>query len=184
MDTLRLDEAEAGRAAAYLITNAESADFHLGRLQTRAVDFDPDTRDRFLAGALLPAAWIARARRVRHWWLERALAAFQRYDLLIAPATPCPAPAGGAKTLTLAGRNLPLRPSLGLLATPFSCIGLPVATVPLFGAGPMPVGVQIVARPWREHVCLQAAHLLEQAGAVVACPPVALSRSRHAAVFA
>ena len=172
---LRLDEAEAGRAAAYLITNAESADFHLRRLRARAADFDPDTRDRFLAGALLPAAWVARARRVRHWWLERALAAFHRFDLLVAPATPCPAPLAGAKTLALAGRNLPLRPSLGLLATPFSCIGLPVATVPLFGDDPMPVGVQLVARPWREHVCLQAAHLLEQAGAAGASPPVAWS---------
>ena len=43
VDTLRLDDAEAGRAAAYLITNAESADFHLRRLQARAADFDPDT---------------------------------------------------------------------------------------------------------------------------------------------
>ena len=93
----------------------------------------------------------------------------------MAPATPCPAPLAGAKTLALAGRNLPLRPSLGLLATPFSCIGLPVATVPLFGDDPMPVGVQLVARPWREHVCLQAAHLLEQAGAAAASPPVAWS---------
>jgi len=173
VDALRLDEAEAGRAAAYLVTNAESADFHLRRLRARAADFDPDTRDRFLAGALLPAAWVARARRVRHWWLERALAAFQRFDLLVAPATPCPAPAGGATVLALAGRTLPLRPSLGLLATPFSCIGLPVTTAPVFGEGRMPIGVQLVARPWREDVCLQAAHLLERAGAAAACPPVA-----------
>jgi AtzE family amidohydrolase len=168
---LRLDEAEAGRAAAYLITNAESADFHLARLRARAADFDPDTRDRFLAGALLPAAWVARARRVRHWWLERALAAFDRFDLLVAPATPVPAPAAGARTLTLAGRDLPLRPTLGLLATPFSCIGLPVATAPVFGDHPTPVGVQLVARPWREQACLQAAHLLEQAGVATARPP-------------
>ena len=40
----------------------------------------------------------------------------------------------GEKTLALGGRRLPLRPSLGLLAQPFSCIGLPVATVPVFGA--------------------------------------------------
>lgn len=182
--TLRLDQAEAGRAAAYLITNAESADFHLRRLGARAGHFDPDTRDRFLAGALLPAAWIARARRVRHWWLERALAAFERFDLLLAPATPCAAPPVGAKTIALGGREVLLRPNLGLLATPFSCIGLPVATAPVFGDDPMPVGVQLVARPWHEHVCLQAAHLLEQAGASVARASVTSSRFHLPALHA
>ena len=54
--TFAVDGAAEARAAAFLITNAESAAFHLGRLRERADDFDPDTRDRFLAGALLPAA--------------------------------------------------------------------------------------------------------------------------------
>lgn len=169
--TLTLDEAEAGRAAAYLLTNAESAEFHLARLRARAGDFDPDTRDRFLAGALLPAPWVARARRVRRWWLGRALAAFRRFDLLLAPATPCPAPAIGARTLALGGRTLPLRPTLGLLAQPFSCVGLPVACAPVFAPGRLPVGVQIVAPPWREDLCLAAARRLEAAGVAMAHPP-------------
>lgn len=171
--TVRLDEAEAGRAAAYLITNAESAEFHLGRLRSRAGDFDPDTRDRFLAGAMLPAAWVTRARRVRRWWLQHALAAFERFDVLIAAATPCAAPAIGSKTLTLGGRTVPLRPSLGLLSQPFSCIGLPVVCVPIFAGRRLPIGVQLVARPWREDTCLHVAHLLERAGVAVACPPPA-----------
>lgn len=168
---VRLDQAEAGRAAAYLLTNAESADFHLPRLQRRARDFDPETRDRFLAGALLPAAWVARARRVRRWWLEHALAAFREVDILVAPATPCAAPLSGERTLVVDGRKLPLRPTLGLLSQPFSCIGLPVVTVPVFGATPLPVGVQLVAAPWREVTPLQVAHLLEGEGAVTSRPP-------------
>ena len=82
----------------------------------RAADFDPDTRDRFLAGAMLPAAWVVRAQRVRHWWLGRALAAFRDIDLLVAPATPSPAPAAGEKTVVLAGRSLPLRRTSGCFA--------------------------------------------------------------------
>lgn len=171
LGTLRLDEAEAGRAAAYLLTNAESAEFHLPRLRARAADFDPDTRDRFLAGALLPAAWIARARRARRWWLDHALAAFAHHDLLLAPATPCPAPVSGARTLAIAGRAFPLRPTLGLLAQPFSCIGLPVVTVPVFDPGDLPIGVQIIAPPWREAAALDAARLLEDLGRAIAHPP-------------
>jgi Asp-tRNA(Asn)/Glu-tRNA(Gln) amidotransferase A subunit family amidase len=168
-----LDGVEAGRAAAYLITNAESGAFHLERLRARAADFDPETRDRFIAGAMLPAAWIVRAHRVRRWWLERALAAFARVDLILAPATPCAAPAIGAKALVLGGRSVPLRPSLGLLAQPFSCIGLPVATVPVFPRGSLPVGVQLVAPPWREALCLRVAAALEAADAAAAHPPTA-----------
>ncbi|NUB45757.1 AtzE family amidohydrolase [Fertoebacter nigrum] len=167
----RFDAAEAARAAAYLITNSESAAFHLNRLRNRADDFDPDTRDRFLAGALLPAAWIARAQRVRHWCLEQALALFADTDLLLAPATPCAAPLAGQRLLQLAGRDMPLRPSLGLLAQPFSCIGLPVVTVPVFAPGQLPLGVQIVAPPWREDLALRAALVLEQAGVAQAHPP-------------
>jgi AtzE family amidohydrolase len=172
---IRLDEAAAGRAAAFLITNAEGAAFHLGRLRARAADFDPDTRDRFIAGALLPAAWVIRAQRVRHWWWKRALAAFADVDLLLVPATPVPAPLARSKTLELNGRTVALRPALGLLAQPFSCIGLPVATVPVFEPGEPPIGVQLVAPPWREDRCLQVAAALARAGVATAHPPTALA---------
>lgn len=168
---LELPGATAGRGAAYLITNAESSAFHLERLRERAADFDPDTRDRFLAGALLPAAWIVRAQRVRRWWLERLLEAFGEVDLMIAPATPFTAPAIGQKTLEIAGRTVPLRPNLGLLAQPFSCVGLPVATAPVFEAGAAPIGVQLIAPPWREALCLRAARALERSGVAAAHPP-------------
>ena len=164
--TIHLDEAEAGRAAAYLITNAESAAFHLDRLRRRAHDFDPDTRDRFLAGSLLPSAWITRAQAVRRWWMQQALATFRSVDVLVTPATPCTAPRSGSTTLELANRILPLRPSLGLLAQPFSCIGFPVVTVPVFSVTNLPIGIQIIAAPWREDQCLRTASYLEEAGAV------------------
>lgn len=168
VQTVCLDEAEAGRAAAYLITNSESAAFHLDRLRRHTRDFDPDTRDRFLAGALLPAAWVARAQAVRRWWMEQALAALGSVDVLLAPATPCSAPRSGSKYLDLDGHTVPLRPSLGLLAQPFSCIGLPVVTVPVFSVGDLPIGVQVVASPWKEDQCLRVAKYLEEVGAVAA----------------
>ena len=174
MRTVTLDGVEAGRAAAYLITNAESAAWHLPRLRTAAADFDPDTRDRFLAGALLPSAWLHKAQRFRRWWLDRLLAAFDEVDLLVCPATPFPAPRTGQKTIELAGREVLLRPNLGLLAQPFSCVGLPVVTVPVFAPGEPPIGVQLIAPPWREDLALAAARHLEAAGIAAAhLPPAA-----------
>jgi aspartyl-tRNA(Asn)/glutamyl-tRNA(Gln) amidotransferase subunit A len=170
---ISLPHAQMGRAAAYIITNAESAAFHLARLRANASEFDPGTRDRFLAGALLPAPWLARAQRVRRWWLARMLESFADIDLILAPATPASAPLIGADTLDIGGRAVPLRPNLGLLAQPFSCVGLPVATVPVFAPGALPLGVQLIAPPWREDLCLRAAQYLEDAGIAKAHPPTA-----------
>ncbi|RAI01554.1 AtzE family amidohydrolase [Acuticoccus sediminis] len=175
---MTIEGAAEGRAAAYLVTNAESSEFHLPRLRSDAAAFDPDTRDRFLAGALLPAAWVARAQRVRRWWLDKVMEAFAatNVDVLLVPATPFTAPAIGQKTLTIAGREVPLRPNLGLLAQPFSCIGLPVVTVPVFEPGELPLGMQLVARPWREATALRAAGQLEAAG-FTAHAPVAIAEA-------
>jgi len=168
-------EVARARAAAFLITNAEGAALHLPDLRTRAQDFEPLSRDRFLAGALLPAAWIAQAQRLRRWFAREVAATFRDVDLVLAPATPCTAPPIGTEWLEIAGQRLPARASLGLLTQPVSCIGLPVVTVPVWGCDPaaphLPLGVQLIAAPWREDLCLRVARELEAAG--VASAPVA-----------
>ena len=160
-------EAERARAAAFVVTSAEGAALHLPDLRTRALDFDPMTRDRFIAGALLPAAWVVQAQRVRRWFAERVAEAFTKVDILLAPATPCVAPLLGTEWLELGGERLPARPSLGLLAQPLSCIGVPVLTVPVWGASAahpgLPLGVQVIAAPWREDLALRVARHLESA---------------------
>lgn len=166
--------AEHARAAAFLITNSEGSALHLDDLRTRADEFDPLIRDRMLAGALLPAAWIDRARRVRQRVAFEAARLFERFDVLLAPATPGPATAIGAATLDINGRTLPSRPNTGLLTQPISCVGLPVCAVPVWSTRaewPLPVGVQIITAPWREDLALAVAAELERAGVVRA--PVA-----------
>jgi AtzE family amidohydrolase len=161
-----LPGAEAARAAAFLITAAQGGNLHLANLRTRAADFDPATRDRLLAGALLPAAFVLQAQRVRRWFSEQAAGVFRAFDILLAPATPCHAIGIGQETIELDGQSYPARASLGLLTQPLSCIGLPVVCVPVFRPGALPIGVQIIAAPWREALALQASAYLERIGAV------------------
>ena len=92
---------------------------------------------------------------------------FEGVDAIIAPATPFPAPRIGQQTMMLEGAEVPLRPNIGVYTQPISFIGLPVVAVPV-PLEPLPIGVQIVAAPWREDVALRVAHALEQAGAVAA----------------
>ena len=87
-----------------------------------------------------------------------------------APATPCTAPAIGQRTFVLDGVELPVRANLGIYTQPISFIGLPVVAVPV-PLQPLPIGVQIIAAPWREDVALRIAHALEQAGIVAATRP-------------
>lgn len=168
-ETVIVPEAARARAAAYVITTAESSALHLRRIQTRPGDFDPDTRDRFISGAMVPAAWVQHAQRFRSWYREQVLKLFEGVDLLIAPATPFPALPSGTKTITLAGEELPARPNIGLFTQPISFIGLPVVSVPVWLEGrKLPLGVQLIAPPWREDLALKVAHILEVNGVVSA----------------
>jgi amidase/aspartyl-tRNA(Asn)/glutamyl-tRNA(Gln) amidotransferase subunit A len=175
-------EVDRARAAAFLITNAEGAALHLPDLRRRPGDFDPLTRDRFIAGALLPAAWVQQAQRLRHWFARQVAQSFLHdgVDVLLAPATPCTAPAIGTEWLEVNGQRMPARASMGLLTQPVSCIGLPVVTVPVWGCDPaaphLPLGVQVIAAPWREDLCLRVARALELQG-VVRSPVAALEQA-------
>ena len=167
---IEIPQAERARAAAYIITATEGAALHLARLRQRPRDFDPAVRDRLIAGALVPATSVAQAQKFRRWYRERVLALFEEVDAILAPATPCPAPATGQQIFVLDGVELPLRPNIGIHTQPISFIGLPVVVVPV-PLAPLPIGVQIIAAPWREDVALRIAHALETAGVAAAPRP-------------
>jgi AtzE family amidohydrolase len=167
-------EAARARSAAYVITNAESSALHLERLRTRAADFDPDVRDRLLAGALLPASWLVAAQRFRSWFRNAMREVFRDVDVILAPATPFHALKSGTRTVILNGAEVPARPNIGIFTQPISFIGLPVVAVPVWLPGArLPIGVQVIAAAWREDVALRVAAHLEAIGAVAA--PVAES---------
>jgi AtzE family amidohydrolase len=167
---VELPEAHRARAAAYVITATEGASLHLDRLRHRAHDFDPAVRDRLIAGAMVPAALVVKAQKFRRWYRQRVLELFEHCDAILAPATPCTAPQIGQQTFTLDGVELPVRPNMGLYTQPISFIGLPVVAVPV-PLSPMPIGVQIIAAPWREDLALRAAYALEASGVAVAPRP-------------
>jgi AtzE family amidohydrolase len=167
---IELPEAQRARAAAYVVTASEGGALHLDRLRERGRDFDPAVRDRLIAGAMIPAALVARAQKFRRWYREQVLAVFAGVDAVLAPATPCSAPAIGQETFVLDGVELPLRPNIGVYTQPISFIGLPVVVVPV-PLKPLPIGIQIIAAPWREDIPLRIAYSLEQAGIVTAVRP-------------
>jgi len=70
------------------------------------------------------------------------------------------------------GQSIPVRPNLGVFTQPISCIGWPVVAAPLAEPpGGLPLGVQIIAAPWREDLCFRVAAALHQAGICAAPIP-------------
>ena len=105
----------------------------------------------------MPAAWYLQAQRVRRWYYRKVMQLFESVDVILAPATPRPAQKIGQDTITVRGREMLARPNAGLLTQPVSCIGLPVICAPVGKVEGLPVGMQIIAAPWREDLCFRVA---------------------------
>jgi AtzE family amidohydrolase len=168
---IEIPEAARARAAAFIITTTEGGALHLDRLRTNAQDFDPATRDRLISGAMIPASFVVKAQKFRRWYREQVLKLFEHHDAIIAPATPMVAPRLGQQMMMLEGVEVPLRANIGIFTQPISFIGLPVVCVPV-PLQPLPIGVQIIAAPWREDVALRVAHYLETAQVAKAPRPL------------
>lgn len=167
-DEVTLPEAELARSAAFILTACEGGNHYLPALRASPARFEPASRERLLAGAMLPAAWYVQAQRFRRHFQQQVLPLFERFDVLIAPATPCTAPRIGQESIRVNGTDLPSRASMGMLTQPISFLGLPVCSVPLATKSGLPIGLQLIAAPFNEAAALRVAFALEQQGITLA----------------
>ncbi|QHA85785.1 AtzE family amidohydrolase [Serratia rhizosphaerae] len=167
-DELMFPEAELARSAAFILSASEGGNQYLPALRREPARFEPHSRERLLAGAMIPAAWYVQAQRFRRHAQQQFMALFRHADVLLAPATPCCATPIGAQEMDINGQPLPIRASMGMLTQPISFLGLPVVSAPLRTAAGRPIGLQLIAAPFNEQACLRAAAALEQLGIAVA----------------
>lgn len=154
--------AAAARAASIVITAVEGARQHLPNLRTRPQDFEPLIVNRLRAGALVPATWYAQAQRIRRRAWRDAMKLFESADILLVPAAPIIAQPIGSEFFSIRGVEMLARPNTGMLTQPISCIGLPTICAPIGKVAGMPIGMQVVAAPWREDLCFRVARTIEQ----------------------
>ena len=173
LSAMDLPGAEAARSAAFCLTAHEGGRLHAAELSDRAGHYDPAVRDRLLAGTRVPEALAAAAQAFRLGFRAEVRKAFEQVDVLIAPATPCPAPRIGEATMWLEGREVSVRRNLGAYTQPISFVGLPVVSAPLDRPpAALPLGLQLIAPAWREDLALALARRLERLGVARAHPPV------------
>jgi len=135
---------------------ADAAVFHRERLQSQPQDFGADVRQRLMNGAALELNDYIQARRTQRLLRRQFESFFDTYDLLLMPTTPITAPLiEGPDALEMAGK-------LTRFTAPFNLTGLPAISIPCgFTSAGLPVGMQIIARPWAEARLLRAAQAFE-----------------------
>ncbi len=132
------------------MTQADGAAFHRERLATHPDWFGADVLQRLQAGADLTSTEYSLARRVQAEGRRRFEMFFTRYDLLLLPTTPIPAPPIQGTGAIEAARQLTR------FTSPFNLTGLPALSVPCGRVGGLPFGLQLVSGHWREKNILQA----------------------------
>lgn len=168
---VELPDIARARSAAFLITAFEGGNLHRNALSVSAMAFDPATRDRLLAGALLPRALYEEAVRFRDAFRADVHALMAQFDVLLAPATPCAAPLIADPRIEIDGALSPARADLGIHTQPISFTGLPSLAVPLYRPGRLPLGLQLIGAPHGEPALLKLAARLEAQGMAGATQP-------------
>lgn len=153
---LQFADAALARSAAFIISASEGGNQYLTDLRHSPERFEPHSRERLLAGAMILRVVSAGSAFSPSCSPGNEIPV-QRADVLIAPATPCSATPIGAEEMVINGQPLPVRASMGMLTQPISFLGLPVVTVPLRTASGKPIGLQLIAAPFNEQACLRAA---------------------------
>jgi aspartyl-tRNA(Asn)/glutamyl-tRNA(Gln) amidotransferase subunit A len=141
--------------------------------RTRGEGFGAEVRRRILIGTYVLSAgyydaYYLKAQKVRRKIVEDFEAAFARCDALLTPTTPSAAFAIGEKS------DDPVAMYLNdVFTVTVNLAGLPGISVPagLSPAG-LPLGLQVIGRPWDEATILEVARALEEAAAFRALPPL------------
>ena len=132
-------------AAAYLITRSDTASIHAERFASKADLYRPAIRSSIEMGMLIPGDLYVRALRIRGQFRRELGPLLDRYDVLLTPTTPAPAPEG-------------LATGDPQFQIPWSLSGMPSVTVPsgLTTSG-LPLGIQLVSGAFTESALLAAA---------------------------
>jgi Asp-tRNA(Asn)/Glu-tRNA(Gln) amidotransferase A subunit family amidase len=118
------------------------------------------------SGESLLAAWLGRDE-VR----EKILLQMRQYPVLICPTAAIPAFRHGEREWLVDGKTVKYLDAWSYCEW-FNLLGFPAVVVPLgFSGEGLPIGVQVVGRPWEEELVLAVAAQLENAAGRLAAPP-------------
>jgi aspartyl-tRNA(Asn)/glutamyl-tRNA(Gln) amidotransferase subunit A len=139
-----------------LMVTSDAAAYHQERLREQPDKFGADVRQRLVTGAAYTSSEYSLARRSQMVLRRKFEQFFSEYDLLLTATTPIAAPLlDGPDAVKQAA-------TLTRFTAPFNFTGLPAISLPCgYTYQGLPVGLQIITRPWGEAALLRAAQAYE-----------------------
>jgi len=151
-------------AAELAIMMPEASAYHARALRERPDDFGADVRAFLELGRLVTATAMVSAQRLRARLGTECAAVFEQVDALIVPSLAIPAPRIAETEVHIDQQSFDVGTALSRNMMPFNLTGLPAISVPCGrSADGLPIGVQIVAKPFAESTVLRIAHHYERA---------------------
>jgi aspartyl-tRNA(Asn)/glutamyl-tRNA(Gln) amidotransferase subunit A len=144
------------------IHSSEGATFHARRLDSEPERYTLVVRRRLELGRYVMAEDYVRAMEGRNRLRREVEAALKDCDALLLPTLPIPAPAIGAETMTIGGREEPVRALMLRLTQLFNVTGHPAISLPCgVTSGRLPVGLQLVGHLHQTEALLSVALAVE-----------------------
>jgi len=158
VDEVRLEHMAEVAAGAMAIVASEALAYHAEWMRTRSQDYQPDVIERLRAGVFVSGFHYVRAQQARALVRAAVDGALAGRDVLLTPATPITAPRVGETEVSVGTGKIDVRSSLLRFTRPFNFSGHPACALPCgFGATGLPIGMQIVGRPFDEATVLRVA---------------------------
>jgi aspartyl-tRNA(Asn)/glutamyl-tRNA(Gln) amidotransferase subunit A len=153
-----LEKVALAAGASTAVIAAEAYAYHEPWIKKRPEAYGPDVRERLRLGAFVSGADYVNGQRARAVIRDSVDLALAGLDVLVAPTTPIAATAVDASEARVNGERQPVRPSLIRFTRPFNITGHPAASIPCgFTSDGLPIGLQIVGRPFDEVTVLRVA---------------------------
>ena len=164
VDEVKLEHVANVASASMAIVASEALAYHAEWVRTRPGDYQPDVLERLRAAAFVSGVHYVRGQQLRVLVRAEVDEALAKRDVLLAPATPIAATRIGETETALGAGIADVRSSLIRLTRPFNFSGHPACALPCgFTAGGLPIGMQIVGRPFDEATVLRAADAYQRA---------------------
>jgi len=158
LEAVNLTTVGLAAPASHAVLAPEAYAYHEEWLKTRAAEYGADVRERLRVGAFVTGAEYVKGQRLRGLLKAEVDAALARLDVLLAPSTAIEATAVGQNEVRIGNETFAVRASLIRFTRPFNLTGHPAASVPCgFTAEGLPIGLQIIGRPFDEATVLRVA---------------------------
>jgi aspartyl-tRNA(Asn)/glutamyl-tRNA(Gln) amidotransferase subunit A len=155
---------DAISAYAGMVSRVEGATIHATWMRERPQDYAPHLSARLFAGYAVPGVYYVEALSRRGPILRRfAAEVFARVDVLALPSIPTLLPTRAATDVDADVAHVPAFNAVSVNTRPFNYLGLPALSAPCgFDPNGLPVGLQLVARPFAEAVILKAGEAFQR----------------------